>query len=216
MNKMYFALSLMILCTLALQPALAQDTSLSFFITSAGPGNGAALGGLAGADAHCQKLAAAAGAGSKTWRAYLSAGAAGGNKAVNARDRIGSGPWHNAKGVKVAENVADLHSDNNKLSKENSISEKGGVINGRGDDPNMHDTMTGSQADGTAFSDGEDHTCGNWTSSGEGSAQVGHHDRQGGGAAPTSWNAAHGSRGCSQSDLQGTGGNGYYYCFAAN
>ena len=216
MNKMYFALSLMILCTLALQPALAQDTSLSFFITSAGPGNGAALGGLDGADAHCQKLAAAAGAGGKTWRAYLSAGVAGGEKAVNARDRIGSGPWHNAKGVKVAENVADLHSDNNNLSKENSISEKGGVINGRGDEPNMHDTMTGSQADGTAFSDDEDHTCGNWTSSGEGSAQVGHHDRQGGGAAPTSWNAAHGSRGCSQSDLQGTGGNGYYYCFAAN
>ena len=216
MNKMSFALSLMIPCALALQPALAQDTSLSFFITSAGPGNGADLGGLDGADAHCQKLAEAAGAGSKTWRAYLSAGAADGNEAVNARDRIGSGPWHNAKGVKVAENVADLHSDNNKLSKENSISEKGDVINGRGDEPNMHDTMTGSQADGTAFSDGEDHTCGNWTSSGEGSAQVGHHDRQGGGDAPTSWNAAHGSRGCSQSDLQGTGGNGYYYCFAAN
>ena len=216
MKKMSFALSLMIPCALALQPALAQDTSLSFFITSAGPGNGADLGGLDGADAHCQKLAEAAGAGSKTWRAYLSAGAADGNEAVNARDRIGSGPWHNAKGVKVAENVADLHSDNNKLSKENSISEKGDVINGRGDEPNMHDTMTGSQADGTAFSDGEDHTCVNWTSSGEGSAQVGHHDRQGGGDAPTSWNAAHGSRGCSQSDLQGTGGNGYYYCFAAN
>ena len=216
MNKMSFALSLMIACALALQPALAQDTSLSFFITSAGPGNGADLGGLDGADAHCQKLAEAAGAGSKTWRAYLSAGAADGNEAVNARDRIGSGPWHNAKGVKVAENVADLHSDNNKLSKENSISEKGDVINGRGDEPNMHDTMTGSQADGTAFSDGEDHTCVNWTSSGEGSAQVGHHDRQGGGDAPTSWNAAHGSRGCSQSDLQGTGGNGFYYCFAAN
>ena len=216
MNKMSFALSLMIPCALALQPVPAQDTSLSFFITSAGPGNGADLGGLDGADAHCQKLAAAAGAGSKTWRAYLSASAADGNEAVNARDRIGSGPWYNAKGVKVAENVADLHSDNNKLSKENSISEKGDVINGRGDDPNMHDTMTGSQADGTAFSDGEDHTCGNWTSSGEGSAQVGHHDRQGGGDAPTSWNAAHGSRGCSQSDLIGTGGNGYFYCFAAN
>ena len=217
MNKMSLALSLMIACALALQPALAQDNSLSFFITSAGPGNGAALGGLAGADAHCQKLAAAAEAGSKTWRAYLSAGAAGGKKAVNARDRIGSGPWHNAKGVKVAENVADLHSDNNKLSKENSISEKGGVINGRGDSPNMHDILTGTHADGTAYADdGKDHTCGNWTSSGEGSAQVGHHDRQGGGPAPTSWNASHGSRGCSQENLQGTGGNGYYYCFAAN
>ena len=217
MNKTSFALYLMIACALALQPALAQDNSLSFFITSAGPGNGAALGGLAGADAHCQKLAAAAGAGNKTWRAYLSAGASGGKKAVNARDRIGSGPWYNAKGVKVAENVADLHSDKNKLSKENSISEKGGVINGRGDSPNMHDILTGTHADGRAYADdGEDHTCGNWTSSGEGSAQVGHHDRQGGGAAPTSWNASHGSRGCSQSDLQGTGGNGYYYCFAAN
>jgi len=217
MNKMSFALSLMILCALALQPALAQDNSLSFFITSAGPGNGAALDGLAGADAHCQKLAAAAGAGGKTWRAYLSAGVAGGEKAVNARDRIGSGPWHNAKGVQVAENVADLHSDNNKLSKENSISEKGAVMNGRGDDPNMHDVLTGSHADGTAYADdGNDHTCGNWTSSGEGSAQVGHHDRQGGGAAPTSWNAAHGSRGCSQENLQGTGGNGHFYCFAAN
>ena len=215
MNKTFFALSLMIACALALQPALAQDNSLSFFITSAGPGDGAALGGLDGADAHCQKLAAAAGAGNKTWRAYLSAGASGGKKAINARDRIGKGPWHNAKGVQVAENVADLHSDKNKLSKENSISEKGGVINGRGDSPNMHDILTGTHADGRAYADdGEDHTCGNWTSSGEGSAQVGHHDRQGGGAAPTSWNASHGSRGCSQSDLQGTGGNGYYYCFA--
>ena len=162
MNKTFFALSLMIACALALQPALAQDNSLSFFITSAGPGNGADLGGLDGADAHCQKLAEAADAGSGTWRAYLSASAADGNKAVNARDRIGSGPWHNAKGVKVAENVADLHSDNNKLSKKNSINEKGDVINGRGDDPNMHDILTGTQADGTAFpDDGEDHTCGN-------------------------------------------------------
>ena len=217
MNKMYFALSLMILCTLALQPALAQDTSLSFFITSAGPGNGAKLGGLAGADAHCQKLAKAAGADSKTWRAYLSASASGDKKAINARDRIGEGPWHNAKGVQVAENVNDLHSDKNKLSKANSISEKGDVINGRGDSPNMHDILTGTHADVYAWADdGKDHTCGNWTSSGEGSAQVGHHDRQGGGAAPTSWNAAHGSRGCSQENLQGTGGNGNYYCFAAN
>jgi hypothetical protein len=135
---------------------------------------------------------------------------------VNARDRIGSGPWHNAKGVQVAANVADLHSDNNKLSKENSITEKGEVVNGRGDTPNKHDILTGSQADGTAFSDGEDHTCGNWTSHGEGSANAGHHDRQGGGPAPTSWNASHPSRGCSQANLQGTGGDGLFYCFATN
>ena len=217
MNRMSFVFSLMIVFALASQPALAQDTSLSFFITSAGPGDGAKLGGLAGADAHCQKLAKAAGADSKTWRAYLSASASGGEKAINARDRIGEGPWHNAKGVQVAENVNDLHSDKNKLSKANSISEKGDVINGRGDSPNMHDILTGSHADGYAWADdGKDHTCGNWTSSGEGSAQVGHHDRQGGGSAPTSWNASHGSRGCSQANLQGTGGNGFYYCFAAN
>jgi len=195
--------------------ALAQQGSLSFFITSTGSGDGANLGGLAGADAHCQKLAAAAGAGSRTWRAYLSASAAGAQAAVNARDRIGNGPWYNAKGVKVADNVADLHSDNNKLSKENSLTEKGTVVNGRGDTPNQHDILTGSQADGTAFTDGADHTCNNWQSNGEGAAHVGHHDRQGGGPAPTSWNASHPSRGCSQQNLVGTGGNGYFYCFAA-
>ncbi len=188
-------------------PAFAQD--MSFFITSKGSGDGAKLGGLAGADAHCQSLAAAAGAGSKTWKAYLS------TKTENARDRIGDGPWYNAKGVKVADNVADLHSDNNKLSKENSLTEKGAVVNGRGDSPNQHDILTGSQADGTRFTDGEDHTCSDWTSNGEGSAQVGHHDRQGGGPAATSWNASHASRGCSQENLIGTGGNGYFYCFAA-
>lgn len=197
-------------------PAAAQAESLSFFITSKGPGDGANLGGLAGADAHCQQLASAAGAGSKTWRAYLSAGAADGKPAVNARDRIGKGPWHNAKGVQVAANVDDLHSDNNKLGKENSLNEMGKMVNGRGDSPNQHDILTGSNLDGTAFADGNDHTCGNWMSNGEGSAQVGHHDRQGGGQNPTSWNAAHGSRGCSQANLVGTGGNGYFYCFAAN
>ena len=215
MNTKLLILTSIVLVVLAGQPAQAQDNSLSFFLTSTGPGNGADLGGLAGADAHCQKLASAAGAGSRTWRAYLSASAAGSEAAVNARDRIGKGPWHNAKGVKVAENVADLHSANNKLSKENSITEEGAMVNGRGDSPNMHDILTGSQSDGTALGDGEDHTCGNWTSHGEGSAQVGHHDRTGGGPDPTSWNAAHGSRGCSQADLQGTGGNGYFYCFAA-
>ncbi len=218
MKPIRFALLLTITCVLVLSMALAQQASnnpLSFFITSVGSGKGADLGGLAGADAHCQSLAKAAGAGNRTWRAYLSAAASGGQAAVNARDRIGSGPWYNAKGVKVADNVADLHSDNNKLSKENSITEKGAVVNGRGDTPNQHDILTGAQADGTAFTDGADHTCSNWTGGGEGSAQVGHHDRQGGGPAPTSWNSSHGSRGCSQANLIATGGNGYYYCFAA-
>jgi hypothetical protein len=195
----------------------AQDTSLSFFITSKGPGNGANLGGLAGADKHCQTLAAAAGAGAKTWRAYLSTDASGDQKAVNARDRIGAGPWFNAKAVQVAASVTDLHSDTNKLSKENSLTEKGEVVNGRGDTPNRHDILTGSGLDGTLATGTTNLTCGNWTSAsdGTGSAQVGHHDRQGGGQNPTSWNSAHASRGCSQANLQGTGGDGLFYCFAA-
>tara|TARA_B100000470_G_scaffold193326_1_gene161291 strand:- start:58 stop:765 length:708 start_codon:yes stop_codon:yes gene_type:complete len=192
------------------------DTTMSFFITSVGTGDGANLGGLDGADAHCQALAEAAGSTGQTWRAYLSQSASDDQPAINARDRIGSGPWYNANGVEVASSVSDLHSANNELSKENSTSESGEPINGRGDDPNKHDVLTGSQLDGTAFSDGEDHTCGNWMSNGEGSAQVGHHDRQGGGDNPTSWNAAHSSRGCSQDDLVGTGGDGLYYCFAVN
>jgi hypothetical protein len=199
-----------------LASAAPAQNAMSFFITSKGSGKGADLGGLSGADQHCQTLAKAAGAGGKTWRAYLSTSASGGQAAINARDRIGSGPWHNVKGVQVAANVADLHSDNNKLGKENSLTETGQVVNGRGDNPNMHDILTGSQLDGTAFPAGEDHTCSNWTSSGEGSAQLGHHDRQGGGANPTSWNSAHGSRGCSQANLQATGGNGFFYCFATN
>lgn len=194
--------------------ALAQDESLSFFITSTGTGNGAYLGGLAGADMHCAVLAQAAGVTGKTWAAYLSTQARGGMPAVNARDRIGTGPWFNANGVQVAANVNDLHSDNNQLSKENSLTETGAVVNGRGDSPNQHDILTGSDSDGNAFTDGADHTCSNWTSNDEGSAQLGHHDRQGGGADPTSWNSAHGSRGCSLQDLQGSGGNGYFYCFA--
>ena len=219
MKTMFGFRGLLVLGVLVSQPIVGQsgaNNKLSFFITSEGPGNGADLGGLAGADAHCQNLAAAAGAGNRTWRAYLSASASGGTAAVNARDRIGAGPWYNAKGVQVAKNVADLHSGNNKLSKENSLSQKGAVVNGRGDRPNQHDILTGSQTDGTVFADGNDHTCGNWTSSGEGSAQVGHHDRQGGGADPTSWHSAHGSRGCGQADLRGTGGNGYFYCFASD
>jgi hypothetical protein len=155
-----------------------NQQTMSFFITSAGSGDGANLGGLAGADKTCQTLAAAAGAGAKTWRAYLSATAAAGQPAVNARDRIGKGPWFNAKGVQVASSVADLHSDANKLSKENSLTEKGTVVSGRGDTPNMHDILTGSNADGTVSTNAEN-TCGNWTSNGAGSARVGHHDREG-------------------------------------
>lgn len=190
------------------------DTGMSFFITSAGSGRGADLGGLAGADEHCRTLAAAAGAGSRTWRAYLSASAAGGQAAVNARDRIGSGPWYNAKGVQVATDVAHLHATGNGLGKTGSLDERGAMVNGRGDTPNRHDILTGSQRDGTMFPGSADKTCANWTSSGEGSAQVGHHDLQGGGENPTSWNSAHGSRGCSQANLIATGGNGLFYCFA--
>lgn len=200
------------LLLVAAQPV--QDHPMTFFITGAGPGDGADLGGLDGADQHCQALAEAVGAGNLEWRAYLSTIATETDPAVHARDRIGTGPWYNAKGVMVAKGVADLHSENNNLNKETALSEKGEVINGRGDSPNMHDILTGSQLDGTAFT-GEGYTnCGNWTSSGEGSARVGHHDRTGGGQNPTSWNSAHGSRGCSQENLQGTGGNGLFYCFA--
>ncbi len=195
--------------------ASADDSSMSFFLTSEGPGDGANLGGLTGADAHCQALAESVGAGGKTWHAYLSSAATDSEPAVNARDRIGTGPWSNANGLLVATDVADLHGDNNHLNKENSISESGEVINGRGDKPNRHDILSGSGLDGIAYSNGKDHTCRNWTHSGaDGSAQVGHHDRTGGGANPTSWNSAHGSRGCSQSDLRGTGGDGLFYCFA--
>ncbi len=200
-----------------------QNPPMTFFLTSSGPGNGANLGGLEGADRHCHMLANAVrkdtvggGGGARIeWRAYLSAIARDGRAAVHARDRIGAGPWYNAKGVKVAESVADLHSDNNKLSKENSLTESGAPVNGRGDQPNMHDILTGTALDGTAYT-GEGYTnCDNWTSNGAGSAQVGHHDRVGGGQNPTSWNSAHSSRGCSQDHLRGTGGNGLFYCFGS-
>jgi len=195
----------------------AQAASpMTFFITSVGSGKGADLGGLAGADKHCQALATAAGAGSRQWRAYLSAVAAAGQPAVNAKDRIGTGPWHNAKGVLVAQSVADLHGEAASFTKQSALNEKGEVVNGRGDTPNRHDILTGSKADGTlADGDAAAATCGNWTSNGEGSAMVGHFDRQGGGPAPTSLNAAHPSRGCSQQNLVGTGGDGLVYCFAA-
>ena len=192
-------------------PALSQENEMSFFVTSSGPGDGTNLGGLDGADAHCELLASAVGAGGTTWRAYLSTQGAG---AVNARDRIGSGPWHNAKGVQIAGSVDELHYSNAALTKETQLDENGEMTNGRGDDPNQHDILTGSQLDGTAFTDGEDHTCSNWTSNGQGSAQVGHHDRTGGGAVPSSWNSAHGSGGCGQADLVATGGAGKFYCFA--
>ncbi len=191
-----------------------MEPTMSFFLTSAGPGNGAALGGLQGADAYCQSLAAAVGAGGATWRAYMSATATADAAAVNARDRIGAGPWYNHALVQVASDVANLHSENNNLTKETVLNERGGMTNGRGDSPNRHDILTGSQLDGTAVPGGDDTTCGNWTSSGEGSAMVGHFDRTGGGANPTSWNSAHPSSGCSQEDLQGSGGDGLFYCFA--
>lgn len=212
MTKLVVVLSLALL--VGVTPHAEQEQPMSFFITSVGSGNGADLGGLAGADAHCQVLAEAVGAGDREWRAYLSMITADGTPDVNARDRIGNGPWYNANGVMVASSVADLHSDNNKLSKENSLTETGEMVNGRGDDPNMHDILTGSQLDGTAFT-GEGYTnCDNWTSSGEGSARVGHHDRTGGGDNPTSWNSAHNSRGCSQDNLRSSGGAGLFYCFA--
>jgi hypothetical protein len=190
---------------------------MSFFVTSAGAGKGADLGGLAGADRHCQTLAAAAGAGGKTWRAYLSTQGA---SAVNARDRIGKGPWFNAKGEVIARDVDQLHGANN-LTKATALNEKGQVVNGRGDAPNRHDVLTGSRPDGTAFAAGDpDMTCGNWTRSGtEGAAMVGHHDRTGLDTSPPaiSWNSSHASRGgCSQDALKGTGGDGLFYCFATN
>jgi hypothetical protein len=202
-------------------PARAQSANTTFFVTSAGPGNGANLGGLAGADSHCQALAQAVGAGGKTWHAYLSTQAADGKPAVNARDRIGKGPWQNSKGVVIAKDVAELHGANN-LTKQTTLSEKGEMINGRGDMPNRHDVLTGSQADGTAFASGEDRTCKNWTSSTQGAAMVGHSDRIGlrDDDASKSWNSSHPSRGpdggCSQADLRSTGGDGLLYCFAAN
>jgi hypothetical protein len=195
--------------------ALAQASNMGFFVTSAGPGKGADLGGLAGADQHCQTLAGAVGAGGHTWRAYLSAAPADGKPAVNARDRIGKGPWANAKGTVIASSVDELHGAN-KLTKQTALNEKGEVVNGRGDTPNMHDILTGSTPDGRLATGEKETTCSNWTSSGEGSAVVGHHDRIGlrDDDASKSWNSSHASRGCSQDALKATGGNGYFYCFA--
>lgn len=192
----------------------SQENEMSFFITSVGSGDGANLGGLMGADAHCQTLAEAAGTQGKTWRAYLSAHASDNQSAINARDRIGFGPWYNAKGVEVASTLNNLHSAVMQLGKENSLTENGDMVNGRGDSPNQHDILTGSTLDGRTIDDGSNHTCNNWSSNSAGTAQVGHFDRTGGGANPNSWNSAHSSRSCSQADLIATGGNGYFYCFA--
>lgn len=209
------------LSLLAVQPARAQSADTGFFVTSTPIGNGGNLGGLAGADNQCQTLAQAAGAGAKTWRAYLSTQAADGKPAVNARDRIGNGPWKNAKGVVIAKDVAELHGANG-LTKQTALSERGEIINGRGDTPNRHDVLTGSQPDGSAFAGPDDRTCKNWTSSTQGAAMLGHADRIGlrDDDASKSWNSSHPSRGpdggCSQADLKTTGGDGLMYCFAAN
>ena len=217
------AISFIAASFVAAQPAQAQSADISFFVTSTGIGNGGNLGGLAGADNHCQTLAQAAGAGApKTWHAYLSTQAADGKPAVNARDRIGKGPWKNAKDAVIAKDVADLHSSANGLTKQTALSEKGEVTNGRGDKPNRHDVLTGSQPDGTAFAGNDDRTCKNWTSSTQGAAMLGHADRLGlsDDDVAKSWNSSHPSRGpdggCSQADLRSTGGDGLLYCFAAN
>lgn len=219
MNKILVVAMLVTAGSLAAQtqgpaPASAaqaeQDTTMSFFITSRGMGDGANLGGLAGADAHCAVLAEEAGVTGKTWRAYLSTTGANG---VNARDRIGQGPWYNAKKELIVRNINELHYSNVNLNKQMSLTERGGIVNGVGDQPNQHDMLTGSNPDGTASSQ----TCNNWTSNtADSQAILGHADRRGGGAMATSWNAAHASRGCSQENLIASGGNGYFYCFATN
>ena len=229
MSKRQYVIGVITLCMLGTYLVIAQNPPaqnapqtppppMSFFVTSVGLGNGANLGGLSGADAQCQKLAAAAGGGSKTWHAYLSTQ---GPNAVNARDRIGQGPWYNAKGARVAKDLSDLHGDTldqarlgNNITKMSAITEKVDPVKGVGDTPNTHDMLTGSQTDGRAYTDSADHTCQNWTSSGTGAAQLGHHDRNG--LGNTSWNSAHPSRGCSQENLVSTGGAGLFYCFATN
>jgi hypothetical protein len=211
MRKMLCILTAGFLALVGAQASFAQG--MSFFITSSGSGNGGDLGGLEGADAHCQMLAESADAGDRTWRAYLGTQEEG-RRGVDARSRIGNGPWYNAAGILIAVNLDDLHLNNN-LVRNTSLDENGNRVNGRGDSPNQHDTLTGAMADGTAFFAGQpDRTCSNWTSSDEGQAMVGHFDRQGGGN--TSWNAAHPSRSCSQPDLIATGGNGLFMCFAAD
>ncbi|WP_423927311.1 hypothetical protein [Candidatus Palauibacter sp.] len=202
-----------ILLAFGASAAAAQDANISFFITSSNSGDGADLGGLDGADAYCETLAEAAGLPDRMWRAYLSTTGAGG---VNARDRIGDGPWYNHAGTLIARGVEHLHSNGPNLTKATILTENGDQVNGRGDQPNRHDILSGSLMNGMASDADGDTTCSNWMSSGEGSALVGHHDRQGGGQNPTSWNEAHASRGCSLEDLRGTGGDGRFYCFATD
>jgi hypothetical protein len=217
------ATSFFLLASLALLGGAvqAQQAEMSFFVTSAGSGKGADLGGLAGADRLCEELAKAVGASKRIWHAYLSTQAADGQPAVNARDRIGRGPWRNAKGAVIAKDVDELHGNNN-VTKQTALTEKGAIVNGRGDTPNKHDALTGTQPDGRAFPGGEDRTCHNWTSSAQGAAMVGHIDRQGlrDDEVSRSWNSSHLSRGpdggCSQADLRSTGGDGLFYCFAAD
>jgi hypothetical protein len=211
-KKLVVPLAIAAMTVAVAMSSMAADSEMTFFLTEVGPGDGANLGGLEGADAFCEQAADSAGAGGKNWVAYLSTTGDGG---VNARDRIGAGPWHNAEGVEVASSVENLHSDSNNVTKATVLDQNGNAVNGRGDDPNRHDILTGSQADGTALNSDSDTSCSNWTGNGEGSALVGHFDRQGGGDNPTSWNSAHPSRGCSQANLQATGGNGLFYCFAA-
>jgi hypothetical protein len=210
----FSGMAFLLSCTL---PALADASSMSFFVTSVGKGAGANLGGLEGADAHCAALAKAAGSTKTNWKAYLSTTAPEGDAGVNARDRIGKGPWQNVKGVTVATSVEELHSDRNNITKETALTEKGEAVMGRGDATNMHDMLTGSDPQGMYSTAGGDTTCKNWTSDGEGSAILGHHDLMG--LKDTrhmkSWNSSHGSAGCSQDALKKTGGAGLFYCFAA-
>lgn len=216
MNKSGFLVAASLSLGLA-GAVIAQQNQMSFFVTSVGSPKGADFGGLAGADQHCQALASAVGAGHRRWRAYLSTVAADGSPAVNARDRIGKGPWQNAKGALIARSVAELHGDNN-LNKQTALTEKGETVAGRGDSPNTHDILTGSLPDGSASDSPKDTTCGNWTKSGDGSALVGHHDRLGlrDDSASRSWNSSHPSRGCSPDQLRASGGAGRLYCFAAD
>lgn len=234
MRKTKYVFGVVSACILSSCFMVAQNTPknppmpMSFFLTSAGPGHGANLGGLAGADAQCQKLAAAVGSGNKTWHAYLSTQASGNQPAVNARDRIGKGPWYNFRGIRVADDVGELHGDTldqarqgNNLNMATALTEKGDRIGGVFDKPNLHDILTGSKTDGRAFTDSEDHTCQNWTSETTGQAQVGHHDRTGGGpglhtSGNSSWNSSHPSRGCSQESFVPNGGAAFFYCFAIN
>lgn len=215
--KKYFLMAVGLSVAVVASSASAADKNTSFFITSVGSGDGGNLGGLEGADEHCTKLAEAADIKDKTWRAYLSTHTSeAGSVGTNARDRIGAGPWHNSKGVLIADNANHLHSEEAGLGKENSLNELGEIVNGKGDKPNMHDIITGSQANGMAIIESE-LTCKNWTSNADGegnSAQVGHHDLIGGGSNPNQWNSAHPSRGCSLPALQSSGGNGLFYCFA--